>query len=136
MILSSRSIRGCWSASSRDTPQVDDLDDYDGAPEGQLLARKHFARERDRGLREKKIKQHLRTHTTLACSTCGFDFKAAYGERGEGYIECHHVLPLHASGEVKTKLGDLILICANCHRMIHRYQPWLNPDQLRGGPHR
>jgi 5-methylcytosine-specific restriction protein A len=110
---------------------LDNLEDYDGAPEGQLLARKHFARERDKGLREKKIKQHLRTHTALACSTCGFDFKAAYGERGEGFIECHHVVPLHVSGEVKTKLSDLILICANCHRMVHRYQPWLTPDQLR-----
>ena len=109
---------------------VDELDD-DQAPEGRLLERKHFARERDRGLRAKKIKKHLQTHQALACSTCGFDFKAAYGSHGDGYIECHHVVPLHASGEGKTRLDDLILICANCHRMIHRRNPWLTPDQLR-----
>ena len=34
-------------------------------------------------------------------------------------------------GEVKTRLDDLILICANCHRMIHRHNPWLTPDHLR-----
>lgn len=62
---------------------------------------------------------------------CGFDFVAAYGPHGEGYIECHHVIPLHASGEVKTRLEDLVLICANCHRMIHRRAPWLTPAQLR-----
>ena len=108
---------------------VDELDD-DEAPEGRLLERKHFARERDRGLRAKKIKKHLQTHQALSCSTCGFDFKAAYGSHGDGYIECHHVVPLHSSGEVKTRLDDLILICANCHRMIHRRNPWLTPDQL------
>jgi 5-methylcytosine-specific restriction enzyme A len=32
---------------------LDSLEDDDGVAEGQLLARKHFARERDRGLREK-----------------------------------------------------------------------------------
>jgi 5-methylcytosine-specific restriction protein A len=85
------------------------------APEGRLLERKHFARERDRGLRAKKIAKHLKAHQSLSCATCGFDFKAAYGSHGDGYIECHHVVPLYASGEVKTRLDDLILICANCH---------------------
>ncbi len=32
--------------------------------------------------------------------------------------------------DVKTRLDDLILICANCHRMIHRRNPWVTPDQL------
>jgi 5-methylcytosine-specific restriction protein A len=109
---------------------VDELDEPE-APEGRLLERKHFARERDRALRAQKIKHHLQTHQALTCSTCGFDFKAAYGSHGDGYIECHHVVPLHASGEVRTRLSDLVLICANCHRMIHRHSPWLTPNQLR-----
>jgi hypothetical protein len=25
----------------------------------------------------------------LACEACGFDFRERYGERGEGFIECH-----------------------------------------------
>ena len=49
---------------------VDDLDD-DGVPEGRHLARKHFARGRDKTLREKKLKQHLLAHGVLACATCG-----------------------------------------------------------------
>ncbi len=105
-------------------PDIDDLEAE--AIEGRLLERRHFARERDRGLRRKKIAGQDR----LVCFTCGFDFQVAYGEHGEGYIECHHVLPLHVSGPIRTRLSDLVLICANCHRMIHRKSPWLTPDQL------
>ena len=32
---------------------------------------RYFVRERDKALREKKIKQHLLAHGALACSTCG-----------------------------------------------------------------
>lgn len=90
---------------------VDDGDD-DSAPEGHLLVRRHLTRERDRRLRQRKIAKHLKPLATLACETCGFDFEAVYGAHGAGYIECHHVVPLHESGETKTKLDDLILICA------------------------
>jgi 5-methylcytosine-specific restriction protein A len=109
---------------------VDDLGDGEAA-EGRLLERRHFARERDRTLRDKKIAHHLRSHNHLAYEICGFDFRAVYGDHGGGYIECHHITPLHVSGQTKTKLSDLVLICANCHRMIHRRNPWLTADQLR-----
>ena len=109
---------------------VDDDADDDSAPEGRLLIRRHLTRERDRGLRQRKLAQHLKTHSNLACATCGFDFQAAYGAHGAGYIECHHVVPLSELGETTTKLADLILICANCHRMIHRKKPWLDVSQL------
>ncbi|MFF2390980.1 HNH endonuclease [Nocardia sp. NPDC058114] len=62
---------------------------------------------------------------------CEFDFETVYGERGSCYTECHHVTPLHVSGATETRTSDLILLCANCHRMIHRKSPWLTPDQLR-----
>ncbi|MGV0734346.1 HNH endonuclease [Mycolicibacter sinensis] len=108
---------------------VDDEDEE--AKEGRLLQRQHFVRERDKKLRTKKIAAFLKTHPRVHCEVCGFDFEATYGERGREYTEVHHVLPLHASGEIKTKLSDLILLCANCHRMIHRHSPWLTPDELR-----
>ena len=114
-----------------DPGDINDIDELDNAPEGRLLQRRHFARERSRSLRDKKIAHHLLTNDRLECSTCGFDFGATFGSHGNGYIECHHVVPLHASGETRTRLNDLILLCANCHRMIHRRSPWLTPDQLR-----
>lgn len=112
------------------TVPVDDEDDH--AKEGRLLQRQHFVRERDKKLRAKKIAAFLKAHPRVHCEVCGFDFEATYGERGREYTEVHHVVPLHESGETKTKLSDLILLCANCHRMIHRNTPWLTPDELRG----
>lgn len=108
-----------------------DLDDY-SAPEGRLLLRRHVARERDKKLRQKKIESVLGRGLPLSCEVCEFDFEAVYGDRGSGYIECHHVIPLHVAGEGTTKLSDLALICSNCHRMIHRKAPWPTPLELRG----
>ncbi|MFJ1791091.1 HNH endonuclease [Kitasatospora griseola] len=111
-------------------PLDDDADEFD-APEGRLLFRRHVTRERNRGLRQRKIDSVVRQGRDLACEVCGFDFKAVYGDRGDGYIECHHVVPLHEAGEGRTKLSDLALICSNCHRMVHRRAPWPTPDELR-----
>lgn len=111
------------------TVPADEEDDE--SKEGRLLQRQHFVRERDKKLRRKKIADFLKKHPRVHCEVCGFDFEATYGDRGREYTEVHHVLPLHVSGETKTKLSDLILLCSNCHRMIHRSAPWLTPDDLR-----
>lgn len=103
----------------------------DGATEGGLLIRLHVGRERSRGLRRRKIEAVRRNGQPVVCEVCGFDFEQTYGNRGSGYIECHHVVPLHALGSRRTLLRDLALVCANCHRMIHVRSPWLTPDQLR-----
>ncbi|WP_412076735.1 HNH endonuclease [Streptomyces xanthophaeus] len=113
------------------TEEDEDAEDEASAPEGRVLYRRHRTRERNKGLRKKKIAAVLKGGGSLACEACGFDFGLVYGERGEGYIECHHVVPLHEAGEGTTKLSDLALICSNCHRMIHRTAPWATPTELR-----
>jgi 5-methylcytosine-specific restriction protein A len=113
-------------------PENDDADDDEvSAPEGRVLYRRHRTRERNKALRARKITSVLKKGGVLACEVCGFDFGAVYGERGQGYIECHHVVPLHEAGEGTTKLADLALICSNCHRMIHRSAPWPTLAELR-----
>ncbi|MER7167881.1 HNH endonuclease [Micromonospora sp. NPDC000207] len=106
--------------------------DLDGASaqEGGLLERLHLRRERDRGIRNKAVKAYKRKHGHVACEACGFDFAVAYGPRGEDYIECHHKVPLSESGATTTRVSDLVLLCSNCHRMIHRSRPWLTFDEL------
>ncbi len=80
----------------------------------------HKVRERNPALVKEK-KQQAKEKGTLACEACGFDFVKKYGSHGEGFIECHHIKPLHTLKKTsKTKLEDLALLCANCHRMIHR----------------
>jgi 5-methylcytosine-specific restriction protein A len=97
-----------------------------------VLTRIHHVRERNRDIVKKRKEQALARHKRLACEACRFDFAACYGEHGQGFIECHHTRPLHTLqlGE-KTRLADLALLCANCHRMIHARRPWLELDQLR-----
>ena len=101
------------------------------AAEGKLLTRIHRSRERNRKLVADKKNSVLRSNGALACQVCGFDFRKVYGERGEGFIECHYTKPLAdmKPGE-KTRLSDLALVCANCHRMIHAKRPWLTMQEL------
>jgi predicted HNH restriction endonuclease len=52
---------------------------------------------------------------------------------GQGFIEVHHVIPLSQSaGPRRTDLDDLLLVCSDCHRMIHRtYEAEKNLAMLR-----
>ncbi len=63
--------------------------------------------------------------TSFDCAVCGFDFEETYGIIGKGFIECHHNRPISnmRPGD-KTKLSDLVAVCSNCHRMLHR-EPWI-----------
>ncbi len=116
-------------------PQPDEVDEMGAsAIEGRLLVRWALARERNPKLRARKIDQVRRRGGPLRCEVCNFDFAHTYGELGEGYIEVHHVTPLHISGTRETKLDDLACVCANCHRMCHRCRPgesWRTPAALR-----
>lgn len=105
---------------------------YEGESEmeGRYLLRVHAYRERSPGLRRRKIESMRRRGEPLACAACGFDFEQVYGDRGKGYIECHHVIPLHETGERRVSISDLPLLCENCHRMIHAKPPWPTPADL------
>lgn len=102
------------------------------AEEGRILTRIHQQRERSPKLVKTKRAEQLAKHGKLECEVCGFNFHAIYGERGEDFIECHHVSPLCALAEnSKTSLSMLRLVCSNCHRMIHVKKPWLSIDELK-----
>jgi 5-methylcytosine-specific restriction protein A len=110
----------------------DDDDFLDEAPEGKLLARVHLRRERNRKLVDSKKKSVVKAGGSLACEVCGFNFKAEYGDRGDGFIECHHTKPLETlEPGSKTHVRDLALVCSNCHRVIHRRRPWLTVEEMR-----
>lgn len=106
-------------------------EDEEACVEGRILFRHHRVRERNASLTKKKKKEVKKQTGRLACEVCGFAFSDRYGELGEGFIECHHRLPLAAHNERITRTADLALVCSNCHRMIHRGQPMLSIEQLR-----
>lgn len=110
-------------------PQEDNVSAQ--AAEGRLRLALKSLRQRNRKLREEKLAAVLLAGHTLACEVCEFNFGEAYGPRGTGYIEVHHATPLHVTGPATTRLTDLVLLCANCHRMIHRGPNWLTVPELQ-----
>lgn len=114
-----------------DRPDDGEVEDGFEALEGKEFLAQHLRRERSPKLVEAKKRGVLRTSGQLACEVCEFDFQRAYGSHGAGYIECHHTNPLALrDGESPTRLEDLALVCANCHRMLHCL-PLLSIDGLR-----
>lgn len=101
-------------------------------PEGKEVYQTHRSKERSGVLPQKK-KEFVLTETgTLKCEACSFDFSLLYGKRGIGFIECHHNKPISdMKNEQQVSLKDLALLCSNCHRMIHRFRPWLSVEELR-----
>ncbi|MEP0913069.1 HNH endonuclease [Leptolyngbya sp. GB1-A1] len=110
----------------------DDRQEEEEFPEGKLLYRLHRTRERNRELIRKAKDKRKREVGVLNCDVCGFDFFQCYGSIGSDYIECHHTKPVSElkDGE-KTNISDIALVCANCHRMLHRKRPWLSIQQLK-----
>jgi predicted HNH restriction endonuclease len=108
------------------TQEMRDLDPYLepkdlAAPEGRLLWKIHLERERNPALVKKKKRTVLRATGSLACEVCGFDFFKTYGQLGREFAECHHRTPLSLLAGIRdTRLEDLDIVCANCHRMLHR----------------
>lgn len=92
--------------------------------EGQRRLRVHYNRERSAAIVRAKKRAFLEDNGHIFCEICKFDFREHYPLplAVDGYAEAHHVRPLsEILGDVtETKLEDLILVCSNCHRMIHR----------------
>jgi 5-methylcytosine-specific restriction endonuclease McrA len=89
-------------------------------------------RERDPELKESAVAKY-----GYNCMVCGFDFETKYrdysrSKNGDRYIELHHTRPVSAMKQGdKTQLDDVIVICSNCHRIIHRTIPMVDWQELR-----
>jgi predicted HNH restriction endonuclease len=67
----------------------------------------------------------------LSCQVCTINFFEVYGDQGADFIEAHHRVPIaQVKGKTKLRVDDLAMVCANCHRMLHR-RPWISVEKLR-----
>lgn len=91
------------------------------AREGRERLKVHRHRERDKRLVAEAKRLAAEAPEGLACRVCGFDFARAYGVLGEGFCEVHHTVPLSNYDDEgqTTRVEDLAVVCANCHRMLH-----------------
>lgn len=94
---------------------IADRDVYPGH-ENRKRVRSHLVRER---------RPHLATHCKQRdnheCQVCGFHFETMYGPLGRDFAEAHHLVPLATlNRQIETRVEDLVTVCANCHRMLHR----------------
>jgi len=65
------------------------------------------------------------------CNVCSFNFEEKYGDIGKEFIECHHTKPLSENESQGTYLKDVITICSNCHKMIHKRRPAYSAEELK-----
>lgn len=100
--------------------------------EGKEAYKLHRIRERNAEVIKLAKMRKLATDRLLRCEVCGFSFAEAYGELGQGFVEAHHIVPIsQITSETQTKVEDIALVCANCHRMLHRYRPWPSLEELK-----
>lgn len=83
--------------------------------------------------RDLKAREACIRHYGCVCYVCGFDFSKIYGERGEGFIHVHHIRELSTIREryIPNPIVDLRPLCPNCHAMVHREKPAMDPDKLK-----
>ncbi len=67
------------------------------------------------------------------CQVCGFVSQNVYGAELSSILEVHHVEPLSDIEQPRAydPSTDLVPLCPNCHRAIHKRKPALTPDELR-----
>lgn len=92
----------------------------EGYDEGTKKMMVHYLAERNATVVRKAKELFELKNGHLFCDICKFDYFEAYGTLGNGYIEAHHKKPLSLNGQTTTEIEDLALLCASCHRMIHK----------------
>jgi len=98
--------------------------------EGRLIYRLHRRRERHPALRARKLKELDKAGTRPACEVCGLVPESVFGPGSDQVLECHHLRPLRL-GERSTRLADVALLCATCHRAIHAKGLLVNVQVMR-----
>ena len=100
--------------------------------EGRLLVRLHVYRERDRTF-VRRVRKHYRSLAggRLVCNACGSVPIQVYGPSGESCMEAHHKVPIEQlQPDSVTLVGDMVMLCASCHRVVHSEKPCLTVEKV------
>ena len=126
--------KGVWGLINY-TPTIDTVsltEDDIGFPEGKKMLKKHILRERNPRLIFLAKEEFKKQNGKLFCQVCDFLFEDKYGKLGEDFIEAHHIKPVSEMVENETtNIIDLVMVCSNCHKMLHRKRPWITKEKLK-----
>jgi len=111
------SVRRAWRG---ETPVVPNPGEH--CVEGRRQLTEHYRIERCSKLVDDKKEAFRALHGKLFCEVCREDHVEKYGPAwSERVIEAHHLKPLASLlAPCKTELTDLILVCRNCHGLVHQ----------------
>ena len=103
-------------------------DEIDGYIDGALTQSIILKRERNPRNRLLCLKIHGEY-----CGVCGDDPRVIYGNNLGTILEVHHIEPLSEAEmpKVYNPRKDLIPLCPNCHRAIHKRIPAMLPSELK-----
>jgi hypothetical protein len=100
--------------------------------EGNTKLAKHIYKERNQSIIKAKKEYVLQHNGKLVCEICGFNYEIMYGELGKDFCEVHHKKAIaDYKEEDSTTIDDLAILCANCHRMIHRTNPLMDLEKFK-----
>jgi 5-methylcytosine-specific restriction protein A len=116
-LLADQIAKGIDVIESDPIDAIEDDDDFE-AVEGAMLTRVHRRRERERGFRSRVVRRIEKAYGVVRCEACEAVAMLA-GPIGVSMFEVHHLAPLSNAATTVTRLEDLALLCANCHRLIH-----------------
>ncbi|PDT14320.1 HNH endonuclease [Rhizobium sp. J15] len=111
---------------------AEELPDDEVFVEGKWLTVRH--RKRDQRLRQRLLTK-LRGKE-LQCEMCSVSPPPIDRELQESRYEAHHRIPLaEAEHESETRVADMALLCACCHRTLHkmisRFRRWVSVAEGR-----
>lgn len=109
-------IKNGLAVIAEEPEQYNSNAEYD---EGSVVYRIHAKRERSPGLRNKFLKK-CKKDGELTCELCGNQAIHIHPDFRDSVFEVHHLNPLNNTGKTKNSMTNLALLCANCHRVIHK----------------
>ena len=117
-------------ADSTTNTHDDDSEFY----EGRLITILHRTRERDSRVRNRLLESR-RMDGPLTCDLCRCRSNSTKPGFVDTIFEVHHLKPLSLELAKSTRLSELALLCANCHRLIHKAisaeKRWLTLEECR-----
>jgi 5-methylcytosine-specific restriction endonuclease McrA len=112
LILSKQIVRAMASILESEASTSDDYPAF----EDRRVVASHVRRERS-----SRLARMAKTRDGFTCQVCQFNFAERYGELGRGFAEAHHKTQLSKLKDgIPTRLADLITVCSNCHRILHK----------------